>query len=346
MFLRSSQDEKDLAALNAPQRSLAVIGKCIAILALSIAGVVVIGGDRHVFGPPLIALLLTALVAAILVSLRPRLFLAPFGVVEKDNLPDRVALDITESLLIAMPLPGLLVDRESRKVLAANAAAAELYGHAIEAFQGLPINELGFAAESDIEAEAKSSIDRATRHKRADGSVFWAETRLFRVGQGAQAACLFTVADASERVTLIESLESSERFVEELLALTPGIVFSHDLDGTLRRVNPAFACALGYKQGEMDGQKFSGLLASHQHDAFMTYLGNIQQGQGGTGAIHVQCRNGDERVWGFRNRLSVAPDGSQSVLCFANDISERRRNESRLLENDCICLANAATANA
>ncbi|MGB3046752.1 hypothetical protein, partial [Dokdonella sp.] len=63
--------------MNAPLRSAAVVGKCLAILALSSALVVVIGGNSHVFGRPLIALLLTAIIAAVLVSLRPRLFLAP-----------------------------------------------------------------------------------------------------------------------------------------------------------------------------------------------------------------------------------------------------------------------------
>ena len=326
MFLRSSQDEKNLAALNAPQRSLAVIGKCVAILALSIAGVVVIGGDRHVFGPPLIALLLTALVAIVLVSLRPRLFLAPFSVLEKDNLPDRVALDSSQTLFMAMPLPSLLVDCESRHVLAANAAAAELYGYAIEAFPKLPIAALGLATGRRTDTKTESPLDGMARHKRANGSVFWAETRHCRIGHGAHAAWLLAVTDSSERMNLIESLESSDRFVEELFALSPGIVFIHDLKGILRKVNPAFAGALGYEQGELDGQNFPDMLVSHQHEAFMAYLGSIQQRQGGSGTIHLQCRNGGERVWEFRNRLRVASDGSHSVLCCAVDISDRSRN--------------------
>ena len=172
MFLRGSQDERSLAALNAPPRSVAIIGKCIAILALSIAMVVAIGGDQYVFGPPLIALFLTALVAIVLVSLRPRLFLSPLGSVEKDNLHERVALDDAQSLFISMPLASLLVDCESRQVIAANPAAAELYGYAMEALAGLPMRALWSAVGSHDETIGESPIDGLARHQRADGSVF------------------------------------------------------------------------------------------------------------------------------------------------------------------------------
>lgn len=68
MFLRTDRQEKRLAAFNAPSRFAAVIGKCVTILILAIATVIVIGRNGHVFWPPLIALLLTALVAGVLVS--------------------------------------------------------------------------------------------------------------------------------------------------------------------------------------------------------------------------------------------------------------------------------------
>ncbi len=327
MFLRGSQDDKNLAALNAPQRSLAAIGKCVAILALSIAMVVFIGGDRHVFGPPLIALLLTALVAIVLVSLRPRLFLAPFSGLEKDNLADRVSSDTAQSLFVAMPSPGLLVDCESRQVIAANAAAAALYGYPIEALPGLSIAVLWPATESRTEAMA----DGLAKHHRADGSVFWAQILLRRIDHGEHAAWLLAISDADERMNSSRLLNASERFAEDLLGLSPGIVFSHDLDGTLRRINPAFACALGYEQGELDGQKLSSLLVPHQHDAFTSYMSNIHPMQGGNGTVRVQGRDGSEKVWEFRNRLGVASDGSQSVLCCAIDISEGSRKERSLL---------------
>lgn len=332
MFLRSNQDERNLAALNAPPRSVAVIGKCIAILALSIALVVAVGGDQHVFGPPLIALFLTALVAIVLVSLRPRLFLSPLGSVEKDNLHDRVAFDSAQSLFISMPLPSLLVDCESRQVIAANPAAAELYGYALEALSGLPMKSLWSVVGSRDETIVEGPIDGLARHQRADGSVFWAETRLRCIDHQGRPAWLLAVTDASARMNLAQSLESSERFADDLVEQSLGIVFSHDLDGTLRRVNPAFAHALGCAKDELSGQKFSDLLVPHQNDAFMSYLMNIHQEQGGSGLVHLRGIDGGEFVWEFRNRLRIAPDGSQSVLCCAIDVSELSRDRGHLLE--------------
>ena len=331
MFLRSSQDEKNLAALNAPQRSLAVIGKCVAILALSIAGVVVIGGDRHVFGPPLIALLLTALVAIVLVSLRPRLFLAPFSVLEKDNLPDRAALDSTQALFMAMPLPSLLVDCESRQVIAANPAAAELYGYAVESLPGLPMNAL-WSSERREETVTESQLDGLAKHQRADGSVFWAETRLKRLDHQARPAWLLAVSDASARMNLAERLDSSDRFAEDLAELSLGIVFIHDLDGILHSVNSAFSRALGYSADELIGQNLYGLLVPREHDAVRGTLENIHHDEGGFGIVHLKRRDGSQLACEFRSRLCIADDDSRLVHCCAIDISERSRNERRLLK--------------
>ncbi|MEP6880782.1 MAG: PAS domain S-box protein, partial [Dokdonella sp.] len=331
MFLRSSQDERNLAALNAPPRSVAVIGKCLAILALSIALVVAVGGDQHVFGPPLIALFLTALVAIVLVSLRPRLFLSPLGSVEKDNLHDRAALDTTQSLFISMPLASLLVDCESRQVIAANPAAAELYGYAMEALAGLPMKALWSGVGSHDETILESPIDGLARHQRADGSVFWVETRLRCIEHQSRPAWLLAVTDAGARVNLAQSLESSERFADDLVEQSLGIVFLHDLDGTLRRVNPAFARALGYSKDELIGKNLSDLLVPRQHDASKGYQMNIHQEQG-SDIVHLQRRDGSELEWQLRNRLRTAPDGVQSVLCCAIDVSERSRDQRRLLE--------------
>ena len=333
MFLRKSPEVRRLAALNAPSRFAAVIGKCLAIMALAAAMVVIIGGNSHVFGPPLIALLLTALVAVVLVSLRPRLFLAPLGASEREGEQGFRAAITTDPLFLAMPSPGLLVDCESREILAANPAAAELYGYSPAELCQLPLAALLSAAANPGQAAADFPAAGLARHRRAEGSAFWAELQMRRIEHLARPLWLMVIADVSARMNLVQELEGSECFAFDLVDLSLGIVFSHDLDGTLQMVNPAFARAVDLTKEELAGRNLAEFLLPRQRDAFTNYLSTIDQDQPSSGVIHLRKGDGGELVWEFRNRLRIGADGSKSVLCCAVDISERTRNERRLLES-------------
>lgn len=332
MFLRKDPDERLLAAMNAPLRSAAVVGKCLAILALSSALVVVIGGNSHVFGRPLIALLLTAIIVAVLVSLRPRLFLAPLGAAERldeRSAPQTINVD---PLFLMSPSPGLLVDCESREILAANQAAADLYGYALGDLGQLSLAALLPVAATPDVAQGDLPAAGLARHQRADGSTFWGELQFSRIERPARAAWLVTVTDVSTRMNLARDLENSERFAADLIELSLGIVFIHDLNGDLRTVNPAFAQALGYAAEELAGRNLGEFQLPRQHGAFGGYLSSIDQDGVSNGVIRLRTRDGGERVWEYRNRLRLGSDGGKSILCCAIDISERARNERRLLE--------------
>jgi len=141
-----------------------------------------------------------------------------------------------------------------------------------------------------------------------------------------------TVSDVSTRMNLARDLENSERFAADLIELSLGIVFIHDLNGDLRKVNPAFAQALGYAADELPGCNLGTFLLPRQRGAFGDYLSSIDQDGVSDGVIYLRTRNGGERVWEYRNRLRLGSDGGKSILCCAIDISERSRNERRLLE--------------
>jgi diguanylate cyclase (GGDEF)-like protein len=64
----------------------------------------------------------------------------------------------------------------------------------------------------------------------------------------------------------------------------------------------------------------------------VAYLLEVARNGQDSGAVHMLGRDGSEQVWEFRNRLRTAADESQQVICCAIDITERSRNERRLLE--------------
>ena len=140
-----------------------------------------------------------------------------------------------------------------------------------------------------------------------------------------------TVTDVGTRMHLARELEDSERFAADLMELSQGVVFIHYLGGELKTVNPAFAQALGYAADELAGRNLGEFLLPHQHGAFGGYLSSIDHEGMSEGVIHLRTRDGGERVWEYRNRLRLGSDGGRSILCCAIDISERTRNERRLL---------------
>jgi diguanylate cyclase (GGDEF)-like protein/PAS domain S-box-containing protein len=332
MFIRKFDDETRLVALGAPRLSSFLFSKWMVALLLAIAGVVVIDTNSHLFGPPLVALLLTAGVAAVLVSFRApayrlRQHADSAGVARgvEAGLPD-------ESLFHASPTPGFIVDCETMRILAVNLAAAEIYAFEADKDHPESLSDLICHDAGDDESLARFPANGLNRHRRADGSSFWVEMESRRVEYRGHSVWLVAVADVTARINLLKDLETSERRARELVELSLGIVFTHDLDGRLQMVNPAFARALGHPVEALVGRCLVEFVVSRQRDLFSRYLQEVDETGTGSGAVHMLRSDGGERVWEFRNLLREEADGTRSVLCSAIDISERSRNERRLLE--------------
>jgi diguanylate cyclase (GGDEF)-like protein/PAS domain S-box-containing protein len=332
MFIRKYDDESRLVALNAPRLSSFLFGRWMVALLLAIAGVVVIDTNSHLFGPPLVALLLTAAVAAVLVSFRPPAHRLRQHAGTAEVAPGVDAGLPGESLFHASPTPGFLVDCETMRILAVNLAAAETYGFESDKDRPESLSDLLCPDAGDGESLTRFPANGLNRHRRADGRSFWVEMESRRVEYHGHSVWLVAVTDVTARIALLNDLETSERHARELVELSLGIVFTHDLDGRLQMVNPAFARALGHPVEALIGHSLAEFVVSRQRDLFARYLQEVDQTGTGSGAVHMLRSDGGERVWEFRNLLREEADGTRSVLCSAIDISERSLNERRRLE--------------
>jgi diguanylate cyclase (GGDEF)-like protein/PAS domain S-box-containing protein len=335
MFFRKYHDETRLVGLNTQRLSSLLFAKWVIALLLAIAGVMVISTYSHLFGPPLFALLLTAVVAAILVSLRPSM---PTS--RSIEVPAQVASGIETvrtgaSLFLASPIPGFLVDCESMRILEANQAATELYGFDPDNDRPASLSDLLDPDAMVEQSCARFPANGLSRHRRADGSSFWVELQSRRIEYNAHPVWLVVAADVTARVKLEHDLEISERRVRELVDLSLGIVFTHDLDGRLQMVNPAFARALGCPAEALVGHCLAEFVAPGQRDAFARYLQEVEKTGSASGVLNMLCHGGRECVWEFRNLLREAVDGTRSVLGSAIDISERSHDERRSPEPGC-----------
>lgn len=322
-----------------PSAPTAVIGKPMLISILGLIAIVLLGTNTHLFAPPLLALLFTAAVAAVLVSLRRQ------ASVRADSEPHQArARSVTEgdsadagvigeALFVATPMPTLVVDCEFQEIVAANSSATALYGHPRRQLIGERIGNLHYSVVDGNESAFAEPTSGLARHRRDDGSTMWVELNVRRMQYEGRAVWLIVIADVTARLQIVRELEASERNSRELIELSLGIVFTHDLSGKLLMVNPAFASSLGHAVDDLVGHNLSEFVVPRQHDAYSEYLLEVCRNGRDSGAVHMVTRDGTELVWEFRNLLRTSADGNREVLCCAIDISERCRKERRLLES-------------
>lgn len=162
-------------------------------------------------------------------------------------------------------------------------------------------------------------------------AVSWILWRRSHVGPRIAVSGLPEVMESDPGVAqMADALKASERRYTELVQLSLGMVYEHDLDGKLGMVNSAFACALGYPESELVGRNLGEFVVARQRDAFHRYLLEVSRNGSCSGLVHVIDSAGCERLWEFRHRLRSGCDGQSQVICTAIDVSDRSRNEGRM----------------
>jgi PAS domain S-box-containing protein len=136
-----------------------------------------------------------------------------------------------------------------------------------------------------------------------------------------EAATLASVTAAWREAT--DALRDSDRRYRELVEYSLGLICTHDLTGTILSINPAAASSLGYQPADGIGRNLREFLASERRPLFDDYLQRIQNDGRAEGLMSVVSRNGETRIWMYRNVLSHDPDGRSYVLGHAIDVTER-----------------------
>ena len=337
MFARKRHDQARLGALIAPPAQTGTLRLSILCSVVALAFILAIATNTNLLAPPLLALLLTASVIAVMMSLRRRANPVRALAMRSNDGGEILngAADtgiVGETLFAASPVPGLLVDGQFLEIIAANPAAAVLYGCRLDEILGSQFAQLQHSASALDDASGSPPVAGLTRHRRANGSAIWVELDVQSIQRNGRPVWLVVVTDVTARLQQASDLEISERNARELIELSMGIVFTHDLAGTLQMTNPAFTRALGYSAEELAGRKLSELIVPRQHNAFVAYLLEVTRNGKDSGAVHMLSRDGSEQVWEFRNRLRTVANESQQVICCAIDITDRSRIERRLLE--------------
>jgi PAS domain S-box-containing protein len=128
--------------------------------------------------------------------------------------------------------------------------------------------------------------------------------------------------------------EQQRCFYHQLVEHSLGLMCSHDLSGVLLNVNPAAAASLGYLPQEGTGHNLREFLAPPFQVEFDAYLDRMRQNSSDSGYMRLIAKNGQERIWMYRNAKYEEQGQAPIVLGHALDVTERMRAESSLRESE------------
>jgi len=127
-----------------------------------------------------------------------------------------------------------------------------------------------------------------------------------------------------------EALRESEDRFRDLVEHSQDLVCTHDLEGRILSANPWASTVLGIPPDELLGMNFRDLLVPEVRQKFGSYLDEIRTRGAAQGLMRIQTRNGERRLWEYKNSLRTEGVAVPIVRGMAQDITERMRAEEAL----------------
>ncbi|MFZ5584701.1 MAG: ATP-binding protein [Thermodesulfobacteriota bacterium] len=119
-------------------------------------------------------------------------------------------------------------------------------------------------------------------------------------------------------------LEKTEERYRALFNNVSDLVLSHDLDGRILSINPAVTKSLGYAVEEVVGKLVTEVMPAELRPLFFgEYLPRVLENGADAGIVHCLDRDGQERLFEYRNVLVSHPDQPAYVSSITRDVTER-----------------------
>lgn len=239
------------------------------------------------------------------------------------------------------PLPVVVFASSDLRILSANAAAEQCYGYPRQRFQQLHASDLFAPGEAERLRTYLRDGGRAVppgsvawQHRRADGEHFDVLTDVGNLPHAEVPARMMLVRDLSAENTSRQALRECASRYDDLLESGFALVWMHDLDGRLLRVNATMAQALGYSREEMVGRPLADFVADEADANWADYADRIRSLRRDGGVLRLVSRNGERRVWQYQFICYPDAEPTPYVLGSAQDVTLRHRYELRLRDQN------------
>jgi len=226
------------------------------------------------------------------------------------------------------------VDMENKKFRTANSTFCDMVQYTLDEIRQLGILDIHpeedvpwILEEFDRRARKETEKEIDIPVKRKDGSIFWAEVKSSPVTISGKEFVLGSFRDITERRKAEEKVKESEDRFRDLVEHSQSLICTHDLEGRILSANPWAATVLGYSQDELLRMNLRDFIAPEVRYEFVGYLEKIRKHGVAQGMLLVQTRNGEQRIWEYKNTLRTEGVTEPVVRGMAQDITERKRGE-------------------
>jgi diguanylate cyclase (GGDEF)-like protein/PAS domain S-box-containing protein len=174
----------------------------------------------------------------------------------------------------------------------------------------------------------------AWKHSRTNGEQFEAITDMGNLPHDEVPAHVMLVRDMSAEQASLAALQVAEARYEDLVESGLSMVWMHDLEGRLLRVNAAMADALGYEREGMVGRPLSDFIAEETLGQWQDYLDRTHSLARDAGLLQFVSRSGEQRVWQYQFVCYPDAEPAPYVLGSAQDVTLRHRYEMRMRDQN------------
>ncbi|MBV8833641.1 MAG: PAS domain S-box protein [Acidobacteriaceae bacterium] len=238
------------------------------------------------------------------------------------------------------PVPALVYDAESLRILEANTTLLKLYGYERHDFCSLTLRNLFAAPEDQSWFDLASELQKPVNalgpfaHRNAAGEIVVVSMVVLAFETGGQHGRLALIQDETTRHATEESLRASEERFREVFENANDMIFLHDLKGKVIAINRAGEYLTGYSRSEVIGKSFEQLVAPEARDQTQD---SIRAHLGGSASQHYELpilsKFGNRRFLEVSTRVIYRRGHPVAIQGIGRDITERKQAQQRLLES-------------
>ncbi|MBI5471960.1 MAG: PAS domain S-box protein [Ignavibacteriae bacterium] len=237
------------------------------------------------------------------------------------------------------PQPMWVFDRHTLAFLAVNTAAITSYGYSEEEFLRMTIKDIRPPEEVPALMDRLAGPPRQTKHglwkhRKKDGTIIIVDVSTHELQFEGRDAVLVLSMDVTERERATEAVRESEERFRNLIENARDAIFTLSRDAIFTTLNPAFELITGLKRDEWIGKSLTTLVHPEDLKVAIEHFGNTINGRQSPVFELRLLTTKDEYVV---VEIMTAPQQHRGrvagVLGIARDISERRRLEEHVREN-------------
>lgn len=164
------------------------------------------------------------------------------------------------------PLPMLVYDRDSGRVLFANLAAAKCYGHSVAQLVELHLSDIHHAEdwprmEEHMKQPATEPLQlRVWRHRDREGNAIQVEVETEDIVLNNRRASVVLVRNVTQRYKDAERLRQEHERLNAIVNASNEAIISTDVDGRIQTFNPGAERVFGYSAEALFGRSVELLL--------------------------------------------------------------------------------------